>query len=223
MEMQGMDRRTLLTSIGSATAAGLAGCSSTGEDAAGKPTDKPTTTPTETATATPEPSPTPSPEPTPSPTPSPTPGPSIDLDGEDTGPGDPYTTLHVAYNYTLASEVLRSENATQSYQANPGFSLVCVQFELENAGERDLQVGPGAFLIETAGGTQREYLPLNGLPSPLSGVTLPPDGTAEGWVVFQIASDTESASLLFNQSIYRADVAAEFRRDDGLEFPYPTV
>lgn len=65
--MQGMDRRTLLASIGSATVAGLAGCSSAGEDAT--PTPEPTAT--ATATATPEASPTPSPEPTPTATPTP--------------------------------------------------------------------------------------------------------------------------------------------------------
>lgn len=104
--MQGMDRRTLLASIGSATAAGLAGCSSVGSGGiiTGTPTDGGTEDPTPPPTATSAPTVTETPE-------------DPDLDFEFQPPDDPDAlNADIRYREYSDEEVRAIRDEAEEYE-----------------------------------------------------------------------------------------------------------
>jgi hypothetical protein len=133
-----MQRRGLLTTVGTALLTALAGCGGGGGDETATPTPTPTATPAPTPTATPTPTPTATPTPTPTATPTPTPEPVSHAVGDrfvvDESGDRPFAyTVH---------RLLRADRILTD-QAPEGQSYVVVEMTAENLSDRQTLVPVG--------------------------------------------------------------------------------
>lgn len=130
--------------------------------------------------------------------------------------GTASNSLAITWNTRAQSGVDPDTSDLSSYSAEDGQKFVVLRMQLENTGSEDIELTPRFFKLESDG-VVYDYQGLFGSSNGVSGVTLQPGATYDGWIAFQIPEDKRQATLIVDQSAYfNEEVNVEFIQDEEL-------
>lgn len=127
------------------------------------------------------------------------------------------SALSITWNSRAQSAVDPDSGDMSTYRAEDGQKFVVIRMQITNTGTEDIDLSPRFFKLQSSS-VVYDYQGLFGSSSGgLSGVTLQPDGDYSGWIAFSVPSDTQSASLITDQSVYYdRNISVSFEHDSSM-------
>jgi hypothetical protein len=137
----------------------------------------------------------------------------VALSATDVQSESPRASLDVAYGATVATEI-PTEPPTI---ANDGTKWLFVRMEVANTGDSTYEMTGGIFVIRARG--DEHFLVSTKQDWELRGRTIQPGETTTGWLVFQLPSDVDEATLTLYEETEQHTVM--FTQDSSLATTLP--
>lgn len=142
---------------------------------------------------------------------------NVSASAVDADPSDPTQSLQVRYNTRAQRAVDPNQDDMTNYQSESGQKYLVVRMEIRNTGDENIDLTPRLFRFQNDG-VEYEYQGLFGASQGgLQQVSLQPDATYSGWVVFSIPEETRQGEVIVYQDAYiQSQTAVSFERDSSL-------